>query len=406
MQSKTYLTLAAALALGAASAQTGTAPASPVAGTTITNTATASYVDPASGTTLSSDSNTVQTVVLPQPSFDIVFTDTTPDGGTQNAVDTTTRVYTNATPGAVIETPYTIVNSGNVALNVAVTPATGSRLDNATIAYFYNTPGGTRTPVTGPVAVPVDDPATPEDEGQVRLIQVITVSATAPQGVSVGASPEGSVLGTGVQTDASGAYTGGNGVPTGQTLYEEQTVAGGAIVATPARGTDLQFVRVEVYTPVLVNSPETGSETNPPSTTTPPTVPGTTAPATNPNTGQPLVVELEGDEQRVRVPYSTTPGTAVFENVVTNNGALVDPVNLFPVNPDGTPWAYDPATGRFTSPDGDVTVRLLDPVTGAPLPTGSSGYPTLTVPADGGLPPTSPRSLTHPPPASALRCRW
>ncbi|WP_309570884.1 hypothetical protein [Deinococcus sp.] len=71
-----------------------------LAGTTITNTASANFPDPSNkAVTLSSPSNTVSTAVLPKPGFDVVFTNGTPDAGTQNDLSMTTVVTTGAVPG-------------------------------------------------------------------------------------------------------------------------------------------------------------------------------------------------------------------------------------------------------------------------------------------------------------------
>ena len=84
------LALMTALAAGAASA----APPAPNttstgAGVTISNTATATFTDPATNAAATPvQSNTVDTVVLPLPGFDIVYADGTNDGNAGYECDT------------------------------------------------------------------------------------------------------------------------------------------------------------------------------------------------------------------------------------------------------------------------------------------------------------------------------
>ena len=129
------LALMTALAAGAASA----APPAPNttstgAGVTISNTATATFTDPATNTAATPvQSNTVDTVVLPQPGFDIVYADGTNDG---NTLGTTTKTVTNATPGQSNSTDYYVVNNGNTPLTVQVTANTSGSASGATVTYL------------------------------------------------------------------------------------------------------------------------------------------------------------------------------------------------------------------------------------------------------------------------------
>lgn len=408
------LALMAALAAGAASAAT----TETTAGTTISNTASAEFTDPSnptSTTPLTATSNTVNTTVLPKPSFDIVYTDATPDG---NTLGSTPKVVTGATPGQVISTPYSIVNTGNVALDVVLNADTTGSAANQTVKYYYVNADGSRgaeIPAGGTVTVAADNPATTADEGLVKIVQVITLP-TDPGQISptsvFGASPEGSVVGT---ASSDLLTTPGNGVPTGTTLLEENKAA----------NTDLQFTKVTVYAPELDNNPNTNTTTPvdsagnpitdttkiPPVTTVDvPTLPVGTpndntpvvtddgyvtpgAPATDPTPGgTPIASDIAGDNQIAypKADTNTTPDTVVFTNTLTNTGGAADKVQLFPALADGTPdpaYTFDPATGTFTNSTTNVVIRFLDPITGQPIPVSTNPsdptkatYPTVTVP--------------------------
>lgn len=408
------LALMAALAAGAASAAT----TQTTAGTTITNVASAEFTDPTnpgSTTPLTATSNTVSTTVLPKPSFDIVYTDGTADG---NTLDNAAKTTTGAVPGQSIPTNYSLVNTGNVALDVVLNADTTGSAAGATVQYFRLNADGSRgaeIPLGSTVTLAVDNPATPADEGLVNIVQVITLptDATKISPASVfGASPEGSVVGT---ASSDLLTTPGNGVPTGTTLLEENKAA----------DTDLQFTRVTVYAPELDNNPNTNTATpvdsagNPITDTTkiPPvttvdvptettgktgdntpvvSTPGyvtPTAPAGDPTPGgTPIVPNVGGDVQIAypKADTNTTPDTVVFTNTLTNTGGAADKVQLFPALADGTPdpaYTFDPATGTFTNSTTGVVIRFLDPITGQPIPVSTdpadptkATYPTVTVP--------------------------
>ncbi|MFW8626445.1 hypothetical protein [Deinococcus sp. ME38] len=421
-RSTQLIALMAALAAGSASA------AGTLAGTTIENTATASFEDPANaGSTLNSTSNTVQTVVLPKPDFDIVYTTSGIADG--NTLTSTPVVTTGAVPGQVIETPYSLVNKGNTPLDIVVNADTTGSAAGATVRYYRaNTDGsrGAEIPAGSAVTVTADNPTTGADEGIVKIIQVITLP-TDPALISptsvFGASPEGTVLGT---AGADPLVTPGNGYASGTTVQEENK----------AVNTDLQFTRVTVFAPALDNNPNTNPGTpvdsagNPlPPASVPPvtsvnvptevvgkpgdntpvvSAPGyvTPAPTTPPATpspvpggatdptpgGTPIATNVAGDEQ---IAYPTadlnaTPDRVVFTNTLTNTGGTTDVVQLFPTLADGTPdpaYTFDPATGVFTNPTTGVTIRFLDPVTGEPIKVSTdpnnptvAQYPTVTVP--------------------------
>lgn len=390
---KKFFALAVALALGVAAAE-GTP-----AGTDIKNTATATYANPAdpNGPSLSSTSNEVVTKVLPKPDFDIVFQGNTPtDGGTQNAIGTTTSSTPNTTPGSDVDTPYTVLNNGNVPLTVNLAADTTGAASGQTVEYYLAS--DLTTPITS-VTLPVDDPATPADEGKVEIVQRIKVPATAAPADVFGASPEGTVAGTGTTST-------GNGYATGSTNYEE---------AKPEND-DLQFHKVTMFTPGVTTSPNPNSPTNPtnpdgttatpipndpvpvptlapgdtdPTKDTPPTEEKPGYPSSGDPTPTPIIPNLNGNIQEAypKADPDTTPDQVTFTNTVKNTGTTADKVQLFPkeaVNPDGTlkpNYTYDPATATFTQPDG-TKVQFLDPKTGQPIPQkDGSLYPEVDVPA-------------------------
>ncbi|GHF52125.1 putative repeat protein (TIGR01451 family) [Deinococcus metalli] len=417
------LALIAALAAGSASA------AGTLAGTTITNTASAEFPDPNNPTdptkNISSPSNTVSTVVLPKPAFDVTYSDGTTDGGTQNALNTTTVVVTGAVPGQKVPTNYSLVNNGNVALSIALAADTSGSAGGEVVKYYYaNADGSQGAEITsGSVTVNpqrADDPATTGvDEsfsGIIKIIQVVTLPTDPAQIDSskvFGASPVGTVTGT---QGADPLVTPGNGYASGTTVNEDGKAA----------ATDRQFVRVTVYTPSLDNNPNT-SATNPVDSggqpiTNPALIPPVTsvdaptettgkpndntpvvaapgyvtpgAPASDPTPGgTPITTNLATDEQIAypKADTNATPDTVVFTNTIKNTGTATDVVQLYPVLADGTAdpaYTYDDTTGVFTNSTTGVKVSFLDPVTGAvikkstdPANPTAALYPTVTVPS-------------------------
>ncbi|MBZ9750773.1 hypothetical protein K7W42_07850 [Deinococcus sp. HMF7604] len=404
----------AALSVGTASA------AGTIAGTTIQNTASASFQDPANtANTISSTSNTVNTVVLPKPGFDIVFTGGTADGGTQNDITTTTVQVTGAVPGQRVVTSYSVVNNGNVALTVALTAdATGANAGQ-TVQYFLDANGDgvadNATPLTS-VTLNPDDPATTgTDEGIVKIVQVVTLP-TDPAQINVnsifGASPEGVVTGT---QGADPLVTPGNGYANGSANYED----GKAV------DTDRQFVRIRVFAPNLDNLPNSGPSNPVDSAGTPITDPTKVPPITNvdvptettgktgdntpvvttpgyrnPTTpagdptigGTPITPNVAGDAQ---IAYPTadtnnTPDVVTFTNNLVNRSGATDTVQLFPALANGTvdpAYTFNAATGVFTNTTTGVSIRFLDPITGAPIAVSTdpnnptvAQYPTVSIP--------------------------
>lgn len=369
MKAKQAFALMAALALGVAAAE-GTP-----AGTQITNVAVATFDNPADGTQASSSSNTVTTTVLPRPDFDVVYRNLT-DGTTatspvgEAAGQIPSANVGERTPGQTLVTPYIIQNNGNVngqsVTLAASTAGSPTALPTENVAYYVDNNGdGAQdagdTLISGPVSVPVDDPATAADEGILNIIQVITVPSDAPAGAQYAASP----VATSDRFDPATSTT--------STVTE----------------TDLQFSRVTVYTPSLTTAPVDGTPgdgtQDPPTTNvTPPgstPVPGYVDPL-NPNNI--VAVTADGQNAYPKSDADANPDTANFTGSVTNGGTLPETVNLFPTTttgPGGAPIGQPNAEGYFSVPQADGTtalVRFLDS-SGNPLPIGPDGYPVLTV---------------------------
>lgn len=427
------IALMVSLAAGsAAAAGSGLTPA----GTIISNTATANFTDPSTGTAAPAvTSNAVTTTVLPIAGFDIQYATTTLDQTTGNDTGT------NSIPGAYkvggviptnvnqdqVATAYVAVNTGNVPNYVVNLTAndTGSPAGTPASVKYYAAAADTNndgilseaevsaaTPITS-VTIPADDVTTTGvDEGQVKFFQVLVVPSSATSGAIYAASPQGSA-------------------PAG---------AGSTVVNTYAAvneaSTDLQFTQAIVFTPTVVTFPTppvdpaipTTPSPSPTSVVTPPTAnpavptnpvspPGTSSDPSDPSVpgyvatppagtpagtpGTPIVVNPSGNNQVAYPPADTnaTPDTVIFNNVVSTPvviGTPADRVTLFPTVPGGgTPptgaGAYDPVTNSFpiTTPNGPATVQFTD-LAGNPLPTitvGGVTLPYLDMPKDGGTVP-------------------
>lgn len=358
-----FLTLMVALAAGTAAA------AGTPSGTVITNTATATFTDPTTNAAATPvNSNTVSTTVLPKPNFDIVYS-AGADGTT--ATGTLPGNYQGQIlPGGLLETPYKVVNLGNVD-NYEVTLAantTGSPSAPTSVKYYLdaNNDGllGAAERAAGAitkVTVPVDKLETGQDEGIISIIQVIEVPANAVAGGQYAASPQGTanVFDAGVITPKTEALT------------------------------DLQFSRAVIYTPSIFNGvidgdPLAAGQQPPTTSVTPPgspaSVPGYVDP-TRPGTN---IVAVNADNQIAypKADVDSIADTVAFINSLTNGGTLVDTVRLFPTDrtgPGGISLATPSASGVFTLPDG-VIVSFTD-TNGTPLTVDPNGYPLLTVAA-------------------------
>lgn len=412
------LALMTALAAGTAAAAT----TNTTAGQIITNQATASFTDP---TTLSAAtpivSNTVQTVVLPKPGFDIVYA----DGSSDNTTATTpaaTYDKNNVLPGSTMTTSYVVVNTGNVngyVVNLAADSAGGNAPQDVRYYLDANNDGmaDSATPITS-VTLNADNPNTSAtDEGIVRILQVITVASTAATGAQYSASPAGSAPAGSVSvTDTSTGTT---------TAYPYAALTEAQANPASTNG-DLQYTRVTVFTPSVTNAPADGDPAaagqQPPTTTvvvppsattvidpnnptsapgTPgspsdPTQPGYTDPPVAGSTGA-VAVTVIGNVQTAYPPADTNAmaDTVNFKNTVTTPaGSPADTVNLFPVNPAlnvgdagyGAPYGTNNGDGSFTLPDGTV-VRFLNADGSAPTlvtsPVDGKTYPVVSVPAGG-----------------------
>ncbi|PNY81646.1 hypothetical protein [Deinococcus koreensis] len=411
------LALMAALAAGTAAAAT----TNTTAGQIITNQATATFTDP---TTLAAAtpivSNTVQTVVLPKPGFDIQYADGSADNTTATA-PAPSFDKTGVLPGTTVTTGYVVVNTGNVngyVVNLAADSTGGNAPQDVKYYLDANNDGvpDSSTPVTS-VTLNADNPNTPADEGIVRILQVITVASTAGTGAQYSASPagtapSGSVSATDTSTGITTAYP-----------YAALTEA----QANPASTNgDLQYTRVTVFTPTVTNAPADGDPAtagqqtptttvvvppsastvidpnNPtsapgtPSSPSDPTQPGYTDPPVAGSTGA-VAVTVVGNVQTAYPPADTNAAADAvnFKNTVTTPaGSPADTVNLFPVNPAlnvgdagyGAPYGTNNGDGSFTLPDGTV-VRFLNADGSAPTlvtsPVDGKAYPVVSVPAGG-----------------------
>ena len=379
------ITLMAALTAGLASAAAPTANPSgyTTSGTTITNTADFSFSDPSdTAKTVTGNSNTVTTTVLPLPSFDIVYDSSNPDGGgtasnAANGINTaipTPDYKINVKPGDVVSNTYYIVNNGNTPLNVKVDAnTTGNSAANSTTSTIGTLAAGavTYTYANGATAVTPnsDGTVTLPANGVITVVQSFKVPTNAAPGVLYGASPTGTVAGTG---------TAGNGISSGSTLNEGQTVSAGAPSTAPAATTDMQFTVANVYSPLITNDPTPPGNTTvtPPGGTatsgytasTPPTT-GNGAPPSSGTTPGTTLVTVAGDQQIAYPPAdgeAANPDVVRFNNTVKNGGALSDILTLAPVNGTGANRVDSftrTSVGTYTGKDAEgrtVVVQFLD----------------------------------------------
>lgn len=401
------LALMTALAAGAASAAPTANTTTTSAGTPINNQASASFTDPTDSTkTSKATSNTVTTTVLALPSFDIVYEDGKDDGsGTpsdpaNSATDKTPYFRRDITPGQTVTGgKYYLVNNGNTAMTVAVT--TIKTTDISGVTYTFTDASGAT--INGVTSTPNGDGTftyqVPLAYGQIITIeQTIVVGGSATPGEIVGATPVGSVTGTGTGTT-------GNGLPTGTTLYENQIVSTSGTISGPAQNTDLQYQALQIYTPTLTNTPvgtNTTTGTTVSTTVDTPLTDGPTVPGYTDPSGTIIEIKPKGDQQ-IAYPKADTidgPDTVVFTNTITNGGTLSDPVTVSVVASNGqtisTPTTNADGTVTYTvtqtNSDGTTTTATvtLDPTPYAD-PTGiapgaSQNYTvTVTYPDSDGV---------------------
>ena len=244
------LALMTALAAGTAAAAT----TNTTAGQIITNQASATFTDP---TTLVAAtpivSNTVQTVVLPRPGFDIQYADGSADNTTATA-PAPSYDKSGVLPGATVTTGYVVVNTGNVnnyVVNLAADSTGGNAPQDVKYYLDANNDGvpDSGTPITA-VTLLADNPNTPADEGFVRILQVITVAPTAATAAQYSASPVGTAPSGSVSaTDSSTGIT---------TAYPYASLTEAQANPTSTNG-DLQYTRVTVFTPTVTNAPADGA---------------------------------------------------------------------------------------------------------------------------------------------------
>lgn len=340
-----FVALMVALAAGSASAA-GTA-----AGTLIKNVATATFTNPVGGQKVSIKSNEVITQVLAKPRFDVVFADATDDGGNQNKGDTTTVVKRGFIPGSLVTTEYAVTNTGNVDLSVAIArdednKGAGNK-DPEFVKYYAVTADANKDGNLSQDEINQAQEITKVDvakDGEVKFFQVIKVPASALPTDTFAASPEGKVVGTGYNIAA-----GQNGVDPSVTLFEGQTItsdAGGAnfrIEKNPAENSDLQYVRVELITPAITNTP------------TNPGIPNIPVNPTNPQ------------DPNKNPPKPTNPG----------NNVVPPPTTTGPVGPQ------TPGSGTPNKPTNPTIPNPNDPNTNVPT---KPGYTDPSRPSVTGTP--------------------
>ena len=363
------LGLMAALAAGSAFAQT----VGPVrtgnatnAGTSISNTATATFDDPGTpGTSKTETSNTVTTTVAAKHGFNITYTSGA-DSDTTDTVAGAAVSQTDVVPGQWVAFEYVAVNNGNDTQTITLSTQVDG-VDAGTVKYYLGT--ATVNPTTGVVTgteLPKvggnyqiqnlkpsgDDPATGPVENNTG-IQTFTMVYQVPTNLARGASAGASPVGTALVWDGSA-----NVSATEQKDPEP---------ATPTYD-DLwwQFNRVTATIPNVTTTPPPapnpdpngpGTPANPGTVVVPPTDPGGVGTG-NPGSGTPndpvdpadsptdpnvptktgykdgtTVIAIGSDRQEAYPVGGVTSVT--FTNVVTNGGTLSDTVTLIP--PTGLP---------------------------------------------------------------------
>lgn len=428
MKTNKFLTLMVALAAGSAGA------AGVAAGTQITNVATATFDNPDGTGPKKVSSNTVTTIVLPKPMFDITYADGKADGGDQTAFDTTTVIVNNGKAGKPVATKYVLTNMGNVELTVDIkadTDRTGSSKTNAGDVKYYSNDADlnkdgilTEDEIARATEIQRLDIAVDEKKD---FFQVVTIPANAGNGDVYGASPEGIV--NGVPTGAGQLGNGFQGK-----LFEEQTTTilnDGRIDINPlkAENEDLQYVKVTLIRPNLTNTPPTAPNNPTPSNpgvpsvpvppvtadpngkvVVPPTTPGTVdpnvpgtgvptqpvtplKPGTPPGQNVPLVpgyvdpkgpggqdrptpIEIKNDEQHAYPPADEDdlPDTVTFVNEATSKNT--DDTVTITATPDGSDGVTATIIGAYTVDAGGVATPVDD------AEPGKDGF-QVTIPANG-----------------------
>ncbi len=355
----------AALAAGSALAAGGTS-----AGTQISNTATATFNDATGTAQTPIDSNTVTTTVSAVPTFTITPNDSSADLGPHPA--TPGQSQTNTLPGATVDFPYTVTNTGNTPVQVtlstlySVNGALSTTSGITGVQYFVDTNGngvldGTEG-ATAVTSVVVANNTT--GNATVKLIQRYVVPATganSANGTKLGADPVGS--GT---YDPAGA--------TGTSYTSTVAIAG---TTAPYLNQDANnFNQVTLSrTDAGKVGPNTDADADgklDPANTT----------AVTPYTQGGVTINYNGDSQNAQA--TTTSTSVTFKNSVVNNGNRPDIFDL-------TAALSNAPTGATVTISSDAAGT--SPITKTPtVNPGLAGeytfYVTVTYPA--GSVPTSP----------------
>ncbi|WP_261663142.1 hypothetical protein [Deinococcus sp. Marseille-Q6407] len=230
MSNQKFLTILAALTLGAAASQAQAAPLAPAptttAGTTISNTASASFTNPATNNTDTTQSNTVTTTVLPRAGFNITYKGGGDTASTNAPTGAPAGYQRDALPGTVVSFEYVAVNTGNTVQTIALTSEVSGAVSNVRFfpkAADTNNDGSlsaeeiaASSPITSVQVDPSGDntttPAIENNTGETNFFMVYTVGA-APR-TTIGATP----IGSGQQYD-SAAGTNVNVTETATNLF-------------------------------------------------------------------------------------------------------------------------------------------------------------------------------------------
>lgn len=369
------IALIAALAAGNASA------AGTLAGTSISNTASATYADPSGNPQPEVKSNTVTTTVQEVPGFTVLLAgqDST---GTPGPSGFTPAGIASAKPGDTVSFKYTLTNTGNVAdtytlgaqspfsfkpdgsvgaspINIKYYAADADANNDGVLTVAESEAA---TPITSLTSVSPDDPNTTGDDGSsVNFFAIYTVPSTAEDTTRLGTSP---------------VVTGGKATTPDNNNYNQTTVS----------RTDAGLI-----------GPFRDANANG-------NIDGTTNPVTNYTSAEGRTIDPSADSQTAAVPYSTNAQTISFTNTVQNTGNRNDTFNIgvpspaqldaagFPVGTTAALFLVDaaganPTALTDTNSDGKLDVGSLAPNASVnirvvvSLPAGARPDSPTTVPA-------------------------
>lgn len=372
MKFRKLLALAVALATANAGAAT-------LAGTTITNQASADFT--VGGTAQTTNSTVATTTVNAVPSYTIT---PGPAGGTEAAPALSSTVGT-AAPASYT---YTITNTGNtfIQVNVGATYGTGS----STISSVQLNGKAVTTVAAGSTPTSTTTTAAIAPGTTLTLTETFTTPSvpgnyfTSPVGVSINYS-NSAVDATNTQLATAPALDQTKALTDTDNVNKTTVTTTTPVLGGPDQNPNDGSVITNPTTPVTVPTPGTGPG-NPTNTTpvsgTPgsSTGPGYTTP-TGPGGTTPVVVN--GNNQyafpKADAPDTTTPDSVTMTGTVGNpNPTPTDYV----LNP-GPNYTYDPNTGTWVgnagTPAEGTTVKFTD-ASGTALPCTAAGC-TLNVPA-------------------------